>query len=204
MNTAPALDTLSVTEYLRIERAAAARSEFWDGRMYAMAGGSPAPAIIGMNVGTALNNALRDTRCTVFSPDMKVRALDASRCFYPDVSVACAEPQFHDAAGDVLLNPILIVEVLSDSTEVADRGPKWLEYRRLPSLRAYVLVDQHQPVVEVYWRGEDGQWRFDAAIGREAELAIPPLNLRLALADVYAKVTLTPRPAPGAPAAPRA
>lgn len=204
MSAAPVLETLSVPEYFRIERAAASRSEFWDGRMYAMAGGSPAHAVIGANLIIALGNALRSTRCTVFSPDMKVRALDANRFFYPDVSVACGNPQFHDAAGDALLNPVLIVEVLSDSTEAADRGPKWLEYRRLPSLRAYVLVDQYQPVVEAYWRGDDGQWRFDAAIGLDSELAIPPLNLRLALADVYAKATLKPRPAPTHPAAPRA
>lgn len=202
MSALPVADRLTVEEYLRLERAAPFRSEYWNGHVLAMAGGTPAHAIIGMNVGTALNNALRTTRCTVFSPDTKVRTLESGRFFYPDVSVACGDPQFHDEVGDALQNPMLIVEVLSDPTEAADRGPKWLEYRRLPSLRVYVLVDQYQPVVEVYWRGDDGQWRFDAAVGRESEIAIPPLNLRLPLADVYAKVTLKPRPAPTPPAPP--
>lgn len=204
MSALPVADTLTVEEYLRLERAAPFRSEYWNGHLLAMAGGTPAHAVIGANLIAALGNALRSTRCTVFSPDMKVRTPAARRFFYPDVSVACGEPQFHDEDQDALVNPVLIVEVLSDSSEAADRGPKWLEYRRLPSLRAYVLVDQYQPVVEVYWRGEDGQWRFDAAIGLDSEIAIPPLNLRLALADVYAKVTLKPRPAPTIPAAPRA
>jgi Uma2 family endonuclease len=179
---------LSPEEYLSIERRAEFKSEYIEGMTYAMAGGSERHNLLTGNLVTELNIQLRTTDCKVYPSDMKVRPPNARKLFYPDVSVVCGETQFADDERDVILNPVLIAEVLSDSTEAFDRGKKFSSYQQIESLREYLLVSQGECVVEHYLRQEAG-WFYTKAAGLDAGLTLPALNCRLALSDLYNKVT---------------
>ncbi|MDT5261596.1 MAG: hypothetical protein QOC61_600 [Acidobacteriota bacterium] len=178
---------LSPEEYLTIERRADFKSEYVDGVAYAMAGGSERHNLIAANVIIALGVQLRDGACRVYPSDLKVRVPNSKRFFYPDVSVICDETQFADEERDVILNPIVVVEVLSDSTEAFDRGKKFLSYQQIESLKEYLLVAQDEFVVEHFLRQEDG-WLYTKASGLDAAIALPALNCRVALSDIYNKV----------------
>jgi Uma2 family endonuclease len=119
---------------------------------------------------------------------MKVRLPDSRKFFYPDVSVVCGEVQFHDDRRDIILNPLLVIEVLSGSTEAFDRGAKFQAYQTLDSLKEYVLVAQNKPVVEQYVRESGGRWTYTAVAGLESSLALPSVECTLSLSAVYDKV----------------
>ena len=178
---------VSPEEYLTIERNAEFKSEYVDGVIYAMAGGSERHNLIAANIIIALGVQLRDRPCRVYPSDLKVRVPNSNRFFYPDVSVICGETQFADEERDVILNPILVVEVLSESTEAFDRGKKFSSYQQIASLQEYLLVAQDEFVVEHYLRQEDG-WLYTKASGLDADLALPALNCHIALSDIYNKV----------------
>jgi len=178
---------VSPEEYLTIERNAEFKSEYVDGVIYAMAGGSERHNLIAANIIIALGVQLRDRPCRVYPSDLKVRVPNSNRFFYPDVSVICGETQFADEERDVILNPILVVEVLSESTEAFDRGKKFSSYQQIASLQEYLLVAQDEFVVEHYLRQEDG-WLYTKASGSDADLALPALNCHIALSDIYNKV----------------
>lgn len=179
--------SISPEEYLSLERRAEFKSEYFDGVVYAMAGGSERHNLIAANVIIALGVQLRDRPCRVYPSDLKVSVPNSKRFFYPDVSVICGETRFADEARDVILNPVLVVEVLSESTEAFDRGKKFSSYQQLESLREYLLVAQDEFVVEHYLRQEDG-WLYTKASGAEADLVLPALDCRIALGDIYNKV----------------
>jgi Uma2 family endonuclease len=120
---------------------------------------------------------------------MRVRIGEIGSYVYPDIVVVCGTPELEDAELDTLLNPTVIVEVLSPSTEMVDRGTKFQRYRSIPSLREYVLVSQDAYHIEHYVRQDDDQWLFSDAVGEAASLELPSIDCTLALADVYAKVT---------------
>src|SRR5205085_5153555 len=145
---------LSAEEYLAIERKAEYKSEYVDGVMYAMAGSSERHNLIAGNIITELNIQLRTTPCKVYPSDLKVRVPDSRKFFYPDVSVVCGETKFADDERDVILNPVLIVEVLSESTAAFDRGKKFQSYQQIESLQEYLLVAQDEYVLEHYLRQE--------------------------------------------------
>jgi Uma2 family endonuclease len=140
------------------------------------------------NITAELVIQLRGRPCRVLSNEMKVRMPDSRRFFYPDIAVLCGEPQFHDERTDVILNPVLLIEVLSKSTEAFDRGDKFLAHQQLDSLREYVLVSQDKALVEQYVRQDDGKWNYRAFIGRESALALPSVECTLNLSAVYDKV----------------
>jgi Uma2 family endonuclease len=178
---------LSPEEYLSNERRAEFKSEYVDGVAYAMAGGSERHNLIAANIIIALGVQLRDRPCRVYPSDLKVRVPNSKRFFYPDVSVICGETQFADEERDVILNPIIVVEVLSESTEAFDRGKKFISYQQIESLKEYLLVAQDEFVVEHYLRQADG-WLYTKASGLDAAIALPALNCRIALSDIYSKV----------------
>ncbi|MDQ1592143.1 MAG: hypothetical protein QOG71_2770 [Pyrinomonadaceae bacterium] len=180
---------LSPEEYLTLERQAEFKSEYVDGVTYARAGSSVRHNVIVGNVLAEFNIQLRKTNCTVFPSDLKVRVPNSKRFFYPDVSMVCGEIQFADDERDVVLNPVVIVEVLSDSTAAFDRGKKFQSYQQIESLREYLLVSQDEFVVEHFLRQDDGHWLYTKAAGLDEAIAIPTLECRLALADIYSKVT---------------
>jgi Uma2 family endonuclease len=178
----------SPEEYLSLERRAEFKSEYFDGVIYAMAGGSERHNLITGNLVTELNIQLRERPCRVYPSDMKVRMPNSRRFFYPDVSVVCGETRFADEMKDVILNPVLIAEVLSESTEAFDRGKKFSSYQQIEFLREYLLVAQDEFVVEHYLRQEDG-WLYTKATGLDASLVLPALDCQVALSDIYNKVT---------------
>ncbi|MBC7813841.1 MAG: Uma2 family endonuclease [Burkholderiales bacterium] len=176
-------------EYLAFERASDEKHEFLDGQIYSMTGASRAHNLISVNTATAFNNALRQHPCEVYASDMRVKAPSTKGGYlYPDVVVVCGEAAFEDQQVDTLLNPTVIVEVLSSSTESFDRGTKSQHYRALDSLQEYLLISQNTAHIEHYARRADGQWLLSDAVGLEAVVELRSVDCRLALADVYVKV----------------
>src|SRR5258708_4924604 len=145
-------------EYLLIERGAEFKSEYVDGCIYAMAGGSPTHGLIAGNVIAELRGALRDKGCRVYTSDVRIHVEDESLYVYPDASVVCGEDKYYDHFNDTVVNPIIIVEVLSDSTEDYDRSLKFTRYKTIASLEYFMLVSQKSPTVEVYARKARAQW----------------------------------------------
>ena len=144
-----------------------------------------------MNIGSELRIQLKGCPCRVYANDMKVLIRSANAGKYPDLVAHCGEPELLDGRRDILLNPGLIVEILSDSTEDYDRGDKSALYRRISSLREYLLVSQDQVRVELYRRGEDGYWTLTDYTGLEDLVPLESLDCTLALAEIYDKVALT-------------
>jgi Uma2 family endonuclease len=180
---------LTPEEYLRIERDAEWKSEYIDGEMFAMAGASLRHVLITLNLGAELRDRLRERPCTVFATDLRV-ATDRRRHYtYPDVGVACDPLQFLDGQQDTITNPVLIAEVLSESTENYDRGAKFERYRAVPTLAEYLLVSQDRVHVELYTRQENGAWVLREWNDPAAEIDLTSLQCRLKIAEIYAKVT---------------
>lgn len=173
-------------EYLAMERAASTKHELWRGQVFAMAGASLSHNRIVSNLVLALSHALGDRSCDVLPSDMKVWVPSREAFVYPDIVVACGTLEIYDAAQDVLLNPTVVVEVLSESTERFDRGEKFAGYRSLPSLRGVVFVDQYTPRIESYTRDTHDEWVLTEASSGSLEIAA--LELSLAVADVYRRV----------------
>jgi Uma2 family endonuclease len=175
----------SPEEYLALDRAAEFKSEYHAGEILAMAGASENHDTIAVNVLTELRSRLKGGPCRPFSSDMRVHIPAADRYTYPDVTVVCGERQFADGRRDVLLNPTLVVEVLSRTTEAYNRGEKAAAYRRLPSLEEYLLIAQDRPHVEQYTRQPDGRWLLSEAEGLQAIVHLPSIGAGLALSEVY-------------------
>jgi len=176
-------------EYLALERKALYKSEYLDGEIFAMSGASREHNLISLNTGAELRAELRQRPCEVYVGDMRVKVSPTGLYTYPDVVVACEEPQFEDAEVDTLLNPTVIVEVLSPSTEDYDRGEKFEHYRTLTSLQEYLLVAQDTPHIVHYVRQPDHTWVLSETRLLNDTLYLPSITCRLALAEVYAKVS---------------
>lgn len=177
-------------EYLAIDRAAEVRSEFFNGEMFAMSGGSMRHARLQANIGGELHTALRGTDCQAFGSDFRVRVSPGRMYAYPDVTVVCGKPLLADERQDILLNPAVIFEVLSPSTEQYDRSVKLRYYRAIESLTDYILVDQNQVRIEQYSRGDAGTWALRDYQHPEEDLQIPSIGISLALARIYDRVEL--------------
>jgi len=190
--SAQAQTLLTPEQYLEAERAAEFRSEYYGGHIYAMSGGSYQHAQIIGGLVRELGNALKKRPCSVVPNDLRLRVSPDGLYTYPDVVVICGDPQFADHQKDTLLNPTLIVEVLSPSTEAYDRGFKAQQYRTLESLEEYVLVSQNQPRVEVFRRQPGGHWLLSEAIGLQAVYPFESLDCAVPLADIYDKVAFSP------------
>lgn len=177
-------------EYLAWERSAPERHELVDGEIFAMAGASFAHNKIVGNVVGELRQALRGRPCDVTPSDLRVRIPTPSGGLYtyPDALVVCGEPEFEDTARDTLLNPTVIVEVLSDSTEAYDRGRKFRYYRAIPSLREYVLVAQDVPAVERHVRGDGGVWSLMQDLGAGDTLVLSSVGCEVSVDELYLKV----------------
>jgi Uma2 family endonuclease len=179
------LPAISPDQYLELERGTELRHEYLDGLVYAMAGESPDHSTICFNLAGIIASQIKDRACRGFSPNMKVRAGAGGLYAYPDLMIVCGESKFHDERGDVLLNPSVIFEVLSPSTEKYDRGEKSIRYRsHIESLRDYVLVSPDRMSIEYYHR-EDGEWRLTETTGRDSLLTLNSIECNLLLADVY-------------------
>ncbi len=190
MSSVAATDTYITPEvYIALERRAKVKSEYIHGEILAMSGASRAHNLITVDVTTELNIQSRSHGCEVYSGDMRVRTSRTGSYFYPDVVVVCDKPRFEDNVFDTLLNPTLVVEVLSPSTEVYDRGEKFAHYQELTSLREYILVSQDRIHVEHY-RLMETQWVQKAFHAPEDVLTLNAIECKLPLRDIYARVTL--------------
>lgn len=184
----PSPQTITPEEYLALERAAAFKSEYINGQIVAMSGASRRHNRITLSVGAALDAQLADRPCEVYACDMRVR-VEASRDYtYPDVVAVCEEPRFLDGTLDTLLNPAVIVEVLSASTQDYDRGTKFALYRTIETLRDYVLISQDRVRVERYARQGAFQWLLTEYADLSDTLSLPFVGAALSLSDIYRKV----------------
>ena len=174
-------------EYLAFERASDEKHEYVDGEIFAMSGGTYEHSLLATGIARELGNALGDRPCDVHGSDMKIRIVATNRFFYSDVSVVCGSPVFADDARDSVLNPKVIVEVLSDSTERYDRGEKFAHYRRIDALQDYVLVSQTEPLIEHFSRQADGSWRY-RALGPGEQLVLASIECTIAVNRIYLKV----------------
>lgn len=154
---------VTAAEYLAWEREQAVKHEFFDGEVFAMAGGTPRHNALGMSTGAELRASQRPNNCTVLSSDQRIAFPPQTRYVYPDVTVICGPPAFQPGTNDVIINPAILVEVLSSSTEEYDRGLKWAGYQRIASLTDYLLVAQAEPRIEHYRRNADRSWIYRTA-----------------------------------------
>ncbi len=180
-----ALTRYTPEEYLALERNAEFKSEYIDGRIIAMTGAQRPHIVIVHNLDRELGMRLLDSPCEIYPADMKVKIDTSGRYVYADLCVSC-DPRFEDGAVDVLLTPVLIVEVLSESTEKYDRGEKFFHYRRIESLREYVLLSQKECLVERYVR-EGEFWRFSSVDDLDASLILTSVGSEIPLRRIYAK-----------------
>jgi Uma2 family endonuclease len=182
---------LTFEDWLEAERASLeGRTEYLAGEAFAMTGASVEHNAIVVNIARELSIQMKGRACQVYANDLKVRIRSADAGKYPDLIALCGEHQFQDGRRDVLLNPSLIVEVLSDATEAYDRGKKFSIYRQIPSLREYLLVSQHQVLVELYSRADDGRWTLADFSALTDSVPLPSVDCLLSLAEVYDKVEL--------------
>ena len=182
---------LTPEDYLAIERSAEYKSEYLDGEIFAMTGASRAHNTIVLNIGSEIRQHLKNRPCKAYVNDMRVKVSPTGLYTYPDVIVVCGKEQFDDAHLDTLLNPTLIIEVLSDSTEAYDRGRKFEHYRHLDSLVEYVLIAQHRPHVESFRRQLDQHWLLTECNGLDGTLRLQSIDCDLALAEIYAKTEVS-------------
>ncbi len=173
-------------QYLAWEVDATEKSEYVDGEIRAMSGGTEPHASIPMNIGSELRTALRGRGCRVLSSDMKIWT--AGAFYYPDLSVVCGTSLYRNGNKHVITNPLVVVEVLSPSTEPKDRGEKFIRYLQIETLRSYLLVAQTEARVELFERGENGNWIYSMVTGLENALEIPSLGVTLALSEIYDQV----------------
>ena len=193
MAASAAQTRLTPEEYIAFERKAPPdsviiRHEYLNGELIAMSGASRAHNLITINTSTALHTRLRGSGCETYANDMRVSTPATTSYFYPDVVVVCDEPRFEDDVFDTLLNPILLVEVLSPSTKAYDRGEKFAHYRQLPSLQEYLLVTQDEVCVEHY-RRQEKQWIFTEFQDIGERLPLTSIQCELFLQEIYERVT---------------
>lgn len=181
------LENYSIADYLVIDNQSDTKNEYFNGVIIGMAGGTLNHGIIGNNINTAINNGLRanEKKCTAINGDVKIYIEKANSIVYPDGMVICGAIKTAELDQNSVTNPILIVEVLSQSTERNDRGSKFHKYCSLPSFREYVLIDQYQPVIDILYRSEEKYWKMVTIIGLDKSIYLNSIHLEIKMADIY-------------------
>lgn len=182
---------LTPEEYLEFERKAETKHEYFNGEIFAMSGAKRNHNVIAWNIGGELRQKLKGKNCEAYPADMRVFVPETGLYTYPDLVVVCGEPEFKDNVFDTLLNPVLLIEVLSDSTESYDRGKKFQHYRSIESLREYVLVSQDEARIEKYLKQGDGFWVLSEAFGLDARINFDSIDCEIALNEVFDKVNFS-------------
>lgn len=188
--SAQPLTRVTPEQYLEADRASEFRSEYYDGVMYAMSGSSFAHNMIAGSFHDELDRALEGRNCFVPVLEVRLRVPPGTVYTFPDLMVVCGQPIFADDQRDTLLNPSVVIEVLSPSTEAYDRGFKFAQYRRIESLKEYVLVSQIEPRVEKFTRQADGTWLFSEYVGLTSVCRFDSIGCEIALAKIYKKIPL--------------
>ena len=183
---------LTEEEYEDILAKSDVKLEFLNGQIHAMAGGGASHSLVKSNTIARLNDAFRKRPCRVYDSDMKVKAEASGMNSFPDASIVCGKPEFKDDKRLTLLNPGVIVEVLSPGTEAFDRGMKFLNYREIPSLHTYVLISTEEPLVEVYELNADAHWQLETFRGADSTVRLHHCEVEIPLADFYEKTEFDP------------
>ena len=181
--------TFTAEEYLALEQVADYKSEYYDGKIYAMSGGTGDHSLIAVNTGAELHKVLKSAPCSVFNSDMRLLVEKSQLYTYPDLMVVCGKLQYALKSKTTLTNPIVIVEVLSESTQAYDRGEKFTFYKKIPSLREYVMVDSERAYVEVLRRAEGDAWTIEMSDGMDASARLESVNCEIPLREIYDKVS---------------
>ncbi len=191
----PQKSFLTAAEYLEIERKAEYKSEYFNGEMFAMAGASRPHNRIATTISRVLDTQLLERDCNVYGSDMRVKIKKINKYTYPDVVITCGKELFEDDKVDILLNPIVIVEILSDSTEAYDRGRKFQHYQFIESLAEYILIAQDAVRLEQYVRQNDRTWLYSEYQNLSDIVKLESVGCELALREVYAKMpNIEPQP----------
>jgi Uma2 family endonuclease len=185
---------ISPEEYLSIERRATYRSEYLNGEMFAMAGATRQHNRISSNVVSEINQHIKPRDCNVYSSDLRVHVPSTGYFTYPDIVITCGKEEFTDTHNDILVNPLVVIEILSDSTASIDRGRKFEQYRELASFVEYLLIEQRTPHIEQYIFHDSQEWRYRDIRGIDEQVTIQAIDCTLLLRDIYHKVDLLPRP----------
>ncbi|MCU7834967.1 MAG: Uma2 family endonuclease [gamma proteobacterium symbiont of Taylorina sp.] len=186
--TTQVLNKLTARDYLSMERVAETKSEFFNGEIFAMAGASRKHNQITSNLVRLVGNQIQDRSCSIYSADMKVKVENMDKYTYPDVVLSCEDELFEDENEDVLLSPIIIIEVLSDSTEAYDRGDKFLHYQNIESLKEYILFSQKTYLLEHYIKKSDNQWLYQEYHQLGDKIHLKSVDCFINLDDAYSKV----------------
>lgn len=184
MTALPKQKKYTPEEYLALEKKAECRSEYVNGYLFKMAGGTESHIQISFNATRLFADRLRG-KCRAYQSDMKVWVEEAGTFFYPDVTIVCGERKFHKGKTDIVENPILLVEVLSKSTEEYDKNDKFFTYQNIKSFQEYVLISQNRPVVQQYIRQSDGHWKIKATIGLSSKVYFESVDTEILLKDIY-------------------
>ena len=190
MSTLAAQTHLTPAEYIDVERKAVTKNEYLSGQIVAMSGASNAHNIITMNTANQLYNQLVERDCLVYASDMRVRVQDPVSYFYPDVTVVCGEPRFEDDVFDTLLNPTVVIEVLSPSTAAYDRQEKFTRYQQIVSLKEYILISQSRMQVEHHLR-QESQWCTTEFQNFDDVVPVASIKCELTLHHIYRRVTFS-------------
>lgn len=176
---------LQIEEYLALERVARFKHEYVEGVRRPMTGGSRIHSLLGINLGLTLQVALEPRGYWVYNSELKIRT-PRGNYFYPDLSVGQDDPQSEETPQDTLLNPLLVVEILSPSTEAFDRGRKFSHYCEIDSLQTYILVSQDRPRVEVFTRQPDDRWMMAAFVEGQVQISVPEFQLEMS--QIYHRI----------------
>lgn len=179
---------VSPEDYLARDRSAETKSEYFDGQVLAMSGGTPEHALIPSNITAYLHPQLRAGSCRIYSSDLRVASPSGRRFFYPDLTVVCGPLEFHDRHRDTVTNLRVVFEVLSEATNAYDCGPKFLTYQTIPHLQEYLLVHQDAPIIEHYVRSSNETCIYRKVEGLEAVLELPTIQCSLKLEEVFLSV----------------
>lgn len=182
---------ISPEEYFELEEAAEYKSEYYHGEMFAMSGASYHHNLIAGNVFAALHTSLRDSDCIVFSSDMKIELDKAKHYAYPDISAVCGDVRFAEKRNDTIVNPALIIEILSESTQEYDKGLKFRAYQKIASLKDYVVIDQYSYSVEYFSKNNSGIWISEKFENPDDRFVIRSVDVELSLDMIYHRVKIS-------------
>lgn len=187
---------VTLEEYFAIEERAERKSEYYNGEMFLMAGASREHNILSRNLAGLLFAKLQGGSCQVFFSDLRVRVERTGLYTYPDLLIVCGTPEYAPENRNTLVNPKVVIEILSDSTERYDRTTKFRHYKKLPSVQEYVLVSQDEPLVERFTRQDDGAWGQTDFVGLDADMALSTVSVSIPMADVFRGVEFPPPAVP--------
>lgn len=186
----------TVEEYLAYDDSLVdGKAEYYSGEIWDMAGGGYAHSVIPSNLAVEIGSSIKNRDCNLFSSDLKIGIAETESYLYPDLGVVCGDPRFSELRNDILINPLLLVEVVSESSNTRDRGPKFDRYWMIPSLREYVLIEQHTPQVEVYYRNDLGRLEFDRYTDLKQVVILRSLGIEIPMEAIYRRVQFPPSPA---------